>query len=57
MTEQNEKQIIEEMVRLLGKVVPENQDAMIKWGVDSKDSVYTNAGAAYRIGLEYLNQL
>lgn len=34
--------------RLLGKVVPKDQNDMIKWAVKSGDSVYTNAGAAFR---------
>jgi len=33
----------------LEKVVPCNQNDMIDWAVKSKDSVYTNAGTAYRI--------
>jgi len=39
----------QEAYRLLGKVVPGDQNSMINWAVKSKDSVYTNAGAAYRI--------
>jgi hypothetical protein len=35
--------------RLLGKVIPENQNDMIRWAVRSGDSVYTNAGAAFRV--------
>jgi len=49
-------EIVEEMVRLLGKVVPANQDSMIEWAVKSQDSVYTNAGAAYWIGQAKLKE-
>jgi len=38
-----------EAIRLLEKVVPEDKGKMIEWAVKSQDSVYTNAGAAYRI--------
>lgn len=43
---------VEEVIRVLGKVVPNDQNAMIEWAVKSQDSVYTNAGAAYRLLLE-----
>lgn len=46
----------QEMVRLLGKVVPADQNDMIRWAVKSQDSVYTNAGAAYRIGQTKLTE-
>ncbi len=46
-----------EVVRLLAKVVPEDQNRMIEWAVKSQDAVYTNAGAAFRIGKEYLENL
>ena len=42
------KEAAEEAYRLLGKVVPKDQNDMIRWAVASKDAVYTNAGAAYR---------
>jgi len=38
-----------EACRLLGKVVPNDQNKMIQWAVRSGDSVYTNAGAAFRV--------
>lgn len=46
-----------EVVRLLAKVVPEDQNRMIEWAVKSQDAVYTNAGAAFRIGKEVLENL
>lgn len=46
-----------EVVRLLGKVVPEDKNRMIAWAVKSQDAVYTNAGAAFRIGKETLDKL
>ena len=48
--------VVQEMVRLLGKVVPANQNAMIEWAVKSQDSVYTNAGATYFIGQAKLKE-
>lgn len=48
---------LREIVRLLGKVVPPSKNAMIDWAVKSQDSVYTNAGAAYRVSREYLDAL
>ncbi|MBA7687339.1 hypothetical protein ES703_95800 [subsurface metagenome] len=45
-----------EVVRLLGKVVPADKNRMIEWAVKSQDSVYTNAGAAFRIGKETLDK-
>jgi protein-tyrosine-phosphatase len=41
------KEILADIVRVLGKVVPDDKDAMIAWAVKSQDSVYTNAGTAY----------
>ncbi|KKM18687.1 hypothetical protein LCGC14_1663190 [marine sediment metagenome] len=46
-----------EVVRFLAKVVPAGQDDMIRWAVKSQDSVYTNAGAAFRTGLKELEEL
>lgn len=40
---------IREAHRILGRVVPADQNDMIRWAVKSKDSVYTNAGVAFRI--------
>lgn len=40
---------VEEVIRVLAKVVPHDQNDMISWAVKSQDSVYTNAGAAYRL--------
>ena len=47
---------VQEMVRLLGKVVPADQNSMIEWVVKSQDSVYTNTGAAYFIGQAKLKE-
>jgi len=46
-----------DVVRLLAKVVPADQNKMIDWAVKSQDAVYTNAGAAFRIGTEVLERL
>ena len=43
------KSTIREAHRLLGKVVPADQNDMIQWAVRSEDPVYTNAGAAFRV--------
>lgn len=51
------EQGLAEVVRLLAKVVPEDQNKMIEWAVKSQDAVYTNAGAAFRIGKEVLEDL
>lgn len=46
--------LIKDARRLLAKVVPADQDDMIRWAVKSGDAVYTNAGAAYRNLVEAL---
>lgn len=48
---------IKDAHRLLAKVVPADQNDMIRWAVKSGDATYTNAGAAYRGLVEILDAL